>query len=235
MNTDKSPLSRIKAVIFDLDGTLLDTEKLLFKYWRLAAKQYGYDMTPEQALTLRSLTHRLVQPLFTEWFGEGCDYKLLRERRLKLMREHIEKYGVDVKPGAAELLDYLGKSGYLRAVATATDEERASALLKKVGLYDSFDRIICASMVEWGKPKPDIYIYAARQLGLSPDECIAVEDSPNGVRSAHDAGCFTVMVPDQTLPDEELKKLIDAQCTDLTKIIDLLNERSHENEISDTQ
>lgn len=226
MNTDASSLKNIKAVIFDLDGTLLDTEKLLFKYWRLAAEQYGYNMSPEQALTLRSLTHRLVQPLFTEWFGEGCDYKLLRARRMELMNEHIEKYGFDVKPGAAELLDFLGKNGYMRAVATATDVERASALLKKAGLYDSFDRIICASMVEWGKPKPDIYIYAAKQLGLSPAECIAVEDSPNGVISAHDAGCFTIMVPDQTPPDDQLKKLIGAECTDLAEIIDLLNKRS---------
>ena len=224
MNTDKCPTDRIKAVIFDLDGTLLDTEKLLFRYWRLAAAQYGYDMSPEQALTLRSLTHRLVQPLFTEWFGEDCDYKVLRKRRLELMREHIEKYGFDVKPGAAELLDYLGRKGYMRAVATATDIERASALLKKAGLYENFERIICASMVEWGKPRPDIYIYAAEQLGLSPGECIAVEDSPNGVISAHDAGCFTVMVPDLTPPDDELKKLISAECNDLAEIIDLLDE-----------
>ena len=73
MNINHKLPENIKAVIFDLDGTLLDTEKLLFKYWREAAAQFGYDMSPEQALTLRSLTHRLVQPLFTEWFGEEYD------------------------------------------------------------------------------------------------------------------------------------------------------------------
>ena len=94
MHTDKFDLSGIKAVIFDLDGTLLDTEKLLFRYWREAAAEYGFNMTAEQALTLRSLTHRLVQPLFTEWFGENCDYRELRACRMRLMQEQIDKYGV---------------------------------------------------------------------------------------------------------------------------------------------
>lgn len=229
MNINKRPPENIKAVIFDLDGTLLDTEKLLFRYWREAAAQFGYDMSPEQALTLRSLTHRLVQPLFTEWFGEGCDYRQLRERRLKLMQEHIDKHGIEKKKGASELLEYLGHNGYMRAIATATDTVRAEKLLKLAGLNDCFDRIICASMVEWGKPRPDIYIFAAGQLGLDPAECIAVEDSPNGVRSASSAGCYTVMVPDMTQPDETLMPYISAVCEDLTEIKGLLeNERSQE-------
>lgn len=222
MSTDNLCPSNIKAVIFDLDGTLLDTEKLLFRYWREAAESFGYNMTGEQALTLRSLTHRLVQPLFTEWFGPECDYKQLRACRMRLMQEHIDKYGLEVKPGAEELLKVLGENGYLRAVATATDVDRASSMLEKAGLGGYFERIICASMVEWGKPKPDIYIYTAEQLGLEPRECIAVEDSPNGVISAGTAGCFTVMVPDLTPPDETIMPYISAVCDDLSGITDLL-------------
>ena len=217
MSTDK-----IKAVIFDLDGTLLDTEKLLVKYWCRAAKELGFPMTREQALRIRSLTHRLVPPLFKEWFGESCDYMKIRARRMELMQEHIDRYGLDVKAGAAELLSYLGEKGYLRAVATATDIERAGRLLKTAGLYGSFDRIISASMVEWGKPKPDIYIYAAKQLGLEPQECIAVEDSPNGIISASDAGCLTVMVPDLTPPEKELLPRLYACCDSLLSIKELL-------------
>lgn len=217
MSTDK-----IKAVIFDLDGTLLDTEKLLVKYWCRAASELGFPMTREQALRIRSLTHRLVPPLFKEWFGESCDYMKIRARRMELMQEHIDLYGLDVKAGAAELLSYLGEKGYLRAVATATDIERAGRLLKTAGLYGSFDRIISASMVEWGKPKPDIYIYAAKQLGLEPQECIAVEDSPNGIISASDAGCLTVMVPDLTPPEKELLPRLYACCDSLLSIKELL-------------
>lgn len=217
MSTDK-----IKAVIFDLDGTLLDTEKLLVKYWCRAASELGFPMTREQALRIRSLTHRLVPPLFREWFGESCDYMKIRARRMELMQVHIDRYGLDVKAGAAELLSYLGEKGYLRAVATATDIERAGRLLKTAGLYGSFDRIISASMVEWGKPKPDIYIYAAKQLGLEPQECIAVEDSPNGIISASDAGCLTVMVPDLTPPEKELLPRLYACCDSLLSIKELL-------------
>ncbi len=223
MSTDARRTDGIKAVIFDLDGTLLDTEKLLFRFWREAAAAYGFEMTGEQALTLRSLTHRLVQPLFTEWFGEKCGYKLLRAERMRRMSEYIKENGLEVKPGAAELLGLLGTHGYLRAVATATDVERASEMLKKAGLYVCFDRIICASMVEWGKPKPDIYLYAAEQLGLAPDECMAVEDSPNGVISAGTAGCFTVMVPDLTQPDDTVMPYISAVCGSLSGIAELLN------------
>ena len=219
MRIDKE---KIKAVIFDLDGTLLDTEKLLFRYWREAAAFYGYEMSGEQALTLRSLTHRLVQPLFTEWFGEDCDYMTLRAKRMELMQAHIDKYGVELKKGARELLGYLGENGYMRAVATATDTQRAGRLLEKAGLGGMFDRIVCASMVEWGKPRPDIYIFTAQQLGLATEDCIAVEDSPNGVISAHDAGCFTIMVPDLTQPDDGLKTYISAVCNDLADIIKLL-------------
>ena len=214
----------IKAVIFDLDGTILDTEKLLVKYWCEAANSLGYPMERRHALEIRSLTHRLTAPLFKEWFGEDCDYLEIRAIRMKLMQEHIDKYGLDVKAGARELLLWLGEKGYKRAVATATDIERAGQLLKTAGLYDCFDNVISASMVEWGKPRPDIYIYAAEQLGLPTSECIAVEDSPNGIISASDAGCKTIMVPDLTEPEEELKPRLFACCDSLADIIGILEE-----------
>ena len=100
-----------------------------------------------------------------------------------------------------------------RAIATATDTERAARYLKQIGLYEYFDRIICANMVKCGKPSPDIYIYACQQLGLDPSACMAVEDSPNGVTSAYRAGCQVVMVPDQTKPDAELQDMLTA-CMD---------------------
>ena len=85
--------------------------------------------------------------------------------------------------------------------------------LKKIGLYGYFDKIICAPMVEHGKPAPDVYEFACSELKLAPEECMAVEDSPNGVKSAYSAGCKVVMVPDLTQPDEELKKMLFA-CVD---------------------
>ena len=107
-----------------------------------------------------------------------------------------------------ELLEFLKTKNVKRAIATATDEERARKYLKQIGLEPYFDKIICATMVEYGKPSPDIYEYACRQLKLLPEECMAVEDSPNGVLSAYRAGCKVVMVPDQTEPEEALKEIL---------------------------
>ena len=138
------------------------------------------------------------------------------------MNADIAQNGLKKKKGLDALLDYLGQHGYKRAVATATDYERASSYLKMLEVFDRFDRVICAAMVENGKPKPDIYRFAAAQLGLDPSECIAIEDSPNGVISASDAGCHTIMVPDLTQPDEELMSRLFRKCDDLEQVIKVM-------------
>ena len=135
------------------------------------------------------------------------------EEREKARQEYLEKVGIELKPGAIEILTYLKEKGIHRAISTANDIERAEKYLKKIGLYGYFDKIICAPMVEHGKPAPDVYEFACSELKLAPEECMAVEDSPNGVKSAYSAGCKVVMVPDLTQPDEELKKMLFA-CVD---------------------
>ena len=203
----------VKAVLFDMDGTLIDTEKYYRIFWPKALAQFGYHMTDEQVLFMRSLGRPFAPKQLKEWFGEELDYYAVRDRRKQLMEEHLDRVGVELKPGAVEILEALKKRGILAAVATATDLERTEKYLRLVGLREYFDRLISATQVKEGKPSPDIYVYACEQLGLAPEECIAVEDSPNGVKSAYDAGCRVIMVPDQTEPDEELSKLLYA-CVD---------------------
>ena len=124
------------------------------------------------------------------------------------MEEYLKTVKVDIKPGAVEILTYLKDKNIHRAVATASDLERTTRYLKQFGLYEYFDKIVCAPMVEHGKPAPDVYEYACSQIGLAPEECMAVEDSPNGIKSACAAGCKVVMVPDLTQPDEEIKDIL---------------------------
>ncbi len=209
----------IKAVIFDLDGTLIDTEKYYRIYWPKALAKLGYTLTDQQALMLRSLGRPFAPAQFKEWFGEDFDYWKARNCRKDLMEEVLDKEGIQLKPGAEELLCFLKEQEVTAAIATASDLERTEKYLKKVGLIDYFDKLISATMVEEGKPSPDIYLYACEQLGFAPEECFAVEDSPNGVLSAYRAGCKVIMVPDQTKPDEVLNKCLYACVDSLEDII----------------
>ena len=213
----------VKAVLFDMDGTLIDTEKYYRIFWPKALAQFGYHMTDEQVLFMRSLGRPFAPNHLKEWFGEELDYYAVRDCRKRLMEEYLDRVGIELKPGAVEILEALKKRGILAAVATATDLERTEKYLRLVGLREYFDRLISATQVKEGKPSPDIYVYACEQLGLAPEECIAVEDSPNGVKSAYGAGCRVIMVPDQTEPDEELSKLLYARVDRLDGIEAYLN------------
>ena len=208
----------IKAVIFDMDGVLIGTEKYLVKYWIQAGQEFGFDMKPEHGLLIRSLAGKYAGPLLQEIFGPSFDYPAVRARRKALMADHIARNGIEKKPFVDKALDQLKEMGIKTAVATATDQERAGRYLKQIGIDHKFDRVICADMVENGKPQPDIYLYACQEMGELPENCMAVEDSPNGVRSAASAGLVTVMVPDLTQPDEEISRLLSEKVQDLGEI-----------------
>lgn len=212
----------IKAVIFDMDGLMLDTEKLYTFFWRKGAEFYGFDMTEEQSLGMRSLAHEEGERKLKGWFGEGCDFYAVRAKRIELMDEYIEKHGVAKKKGLDELLVYLKANGYKTAVATATNLERTGKYLRSVGVYEYFDELVGGNSVKHSKPAPDIYLEAAKRLKTPPKECLALEDSPNGIRSAFSAGCKPIMIPDLSQPDEDIKPLLFAVCKDLDEVISYL-------------
>ncbi len=210
--------SSVKAVLFDLDGTILDTEKFYRKNWPIALAHFGYEMTDEQALKIRSMGRPFVVTQFKEWFGEDCDYWQIRRYRSELVKEDMEREGIKPKKGAREILEYLREKGILCAVATATDVPRASAYLEQVGLLELFDRVCSACDAPQGKPDPYVYLEACRQLGVYAEETLAVEDAPNGIRSAHWAGCRVIFVPDQTAEEPEMAPYLTAQVEDLLGI-----------------
>ncbi len=213
----------IKGVISDMDGVILDSEKLYVRFWREAANFYGYPMTTEHALSIRSMARPFAIERLQGYFGEDFDYDLVRGKRVELMDAYVEKHGIEAKDGARVLLVYLKKNGYKVALATATAANRASQYLQRVGLLEFFDVVASARMVKNGKPKPDIYLYAAERLGLRPCECVALEDSVNGVRSAAAAGCKTVLVPDLDNPEKELKPLLYDTANGLSDVIRIIN------------
>lgn len=198
----------ISTMIFDLDGTLIDTEKYYHKCWMEAVEHFGYSITHEQAYGLRSLGMPYLREYFRELYGPEFDVDTVKAYCRQLTDKAFSENPIELKPGAEELLRYLQEKKIRAAVATATAYERAAGLLKRLNIFDYFDRVVSAGMVERGKPAPDVYLHACRELEVEPKDCIAVEDSPNGVMSAYRAGCQVVMVPDQTEPDEKLRELL---------------------------
>lgn len=195
------------VIFFDMDGTLLDTEKYFRRFWQQAAVDCGYFLTDEQALAMRSLGKPFAGALMEKFLQDPLAYGRIRKRRMELMTEQL-KQGIPLKPYAKETLEELHKSGHILAIATATDSSRTEAYLEETGLRPYFHQIICANMVEHGKPAPDIYLYACQVMEVKPEAAYAVEDSPNGVKAAAAAGLQVIMVPDQTQPDEELSGLL---------------------------
>lgn len=198
----------IKAVLFDLDGTLTDTEKFYQKAWPETLAHFGYEMSEEKPLMLRSLGRPFAIEQFKEWYGPEFDYWAVREYRKKMVEDILRQQGIPLKPGAKETLAWLREHNIFISLVTANDKERAERYLKKLGLYDYFNAVVCADMVEMGKPAPDIYAFACKELKIAPENTIAVEDSPNGCMSAYKAGCNVIMIPDLTEPDEQLSKIL---------------------------
>lgn len=213
---------KIRGVISDMDGVMLDSEKLYVRFWCEAGNFYGYPMQREHALGIRSMARPYAIAKLQGWFGEDFDYDLVRKKRVELMDAYVSEHGIEAKDGAKDLLAYLKGNGYRVALATATPKDRAEAYLERLSLLSCFDVVASAKMVAHGKPEPDIYLYAAGQLGLKPQECLALEDSPNGVRSAHAAGCKTILVPDLDNPSDQLEGLLDGVADGLRDVIRFL-------------
>ena len=148
----------IKGVISDMDGVMLDSEKLYVRFWCEAAQSLGFPMKKEHALGIRSLARVFAVKKLQGWFGTEFDYDSVRNKRIELMDKYVAENGIEAKSGAKELLIWLKQNGYKTALATATPVDRASLYLKQVGLLEFFDVICSAREVNRGKPEPDLYL-----------------------------------------------------------------------------
>ena len=212
----------VRGVLFDMDGLVLDSEKLYTRFWMEAAQELGWPMTWEQSLGMRSLNKIWGQKYLEQCFGPGIDYETVRAVRIRRMDAWIAEHGVDAKPGVRELLRFLHEWKIPCAITTSSPPDRVKAHLEPLGLYDQFDEICSGYEVEHGKPAPDIYLYGAKRIGIAPCNCLALEDSPAGIESAFRAGCMPVIVPDQDQPGAGVLEQSFAKAGVLSDLVDLI-------------
>ncbi|MDO4267896.1 MAG: HAD family phosphatase [Eubacteriales bacterium] len=212
----------IKAVIFDQDGLMFDTERISGEAWRQAEKGFGIHVDDAFLNTIRGMNAADAKQRFCQAFGEQLDFEALRSRKRRIFEELLLQEGIPVKPGLYELLDYLKENGYPAAVASASSHSYTERNLRSTGIDGYFCCMVTGDMVERAKPDPAIFLQAARLLGKQPEECLVLEDSINGVEAGLRGGFVTVMVPDIARPDERLRRRVKRVCSSLLEVKELL-------------
>jgi len=194
------------AVIFDMDGLMIDSERVSIACWSQAAAESGLPLDETFFVRMVGLGDRDSQALLR---GQGVSDAVIAAMAARChdLYEARTQTGLPLRPGIVELLELLKTHGIPRAVATTTRQPRANRKLAAAGLLPYFDAVITSGDVAHPKPAPDIYLLAAQRLGKDPEHCLALEDSPAGTRAAVAAGMTVIQVPDLVHPDEELRAL----------------------------
>jgi len=214
--------SKIKGVIFDMDGLMFDTERLTYEIINQVMTEKGYDYSLDfykQTIGKRSVD---VVSMYKEKFGDDFDYQAMKAGNMEIFWDYTAQKGVPAKKGLFDLLDYLKEKDIRIALATSTTAKSATEMLKRGKVIDYFDVLMCGDSVVNGKPDPEIFAKACENLGLTPNECMGLEDSFNGIISSSDAGLVTVMIPDLIPPTEKIKNRCYKVCNDLTEVIEIL-------------
>ncbi len=205
----------MEAVVFDMDGVLFDTEKLGFAAWDYASEKMHIPPAGELAYKTLGMNVSAVDKMLKMHYGTEFDIKKFHNLCREYTYDYFGKHGVPQKPCLKKSLNSLKAGGFKIALASSTSREGVYRNLKDADIENYFDAVICGDMIERSKPEPDIYIAAAEKLGISPCRCFAVEDSKNGILSAHSAGMNVIMIPDLWQGDRKTDKLLYAKCADL--------------------
>lgn len=214
-------LTQIKAVIFDMDGVLLDSETISWRTWEIAAQERNLpDIKKVNALCMGANRADTVA-ILKEHYGKDFDGYDFLDYCSSLFEKIEFSEGIPLMPYVKETLEYL-KSKYTLALASSTREFKVRRQLKACGIIDYFKTITTGDMVEHSKPYPDIYIKACESINVRAQDCIAIEDSPNGIKSAQSAGLYPIMIPDKIQPDNELISLCYKVLPSLKEIRELL-------------
>lgn len=214
----------IEAVIFDMDGLMVDTERPARVFWLRALEEFDARLTEKQYLRIVGRTAVDSTVILKEMLGADFPVEECRARMRELYYADIAENGVPVKAGLLELVDFLRAESIGYAVATSTTRDITVRKLEITGLTSHFDTIVAGDEVTTGKPNPEIFLKAASLLGASPEKVFVLEDSLNGIRAAHAAGMIPIMVPDLVQPDDEIRSLAYAVVGSLHECRGLISE-----------
>ena len=220
----------IKAVLFDMDGLMVDTESLATEAFIHSAKKQGYDMTKEETLLVLGFTTKSIYEFWENYFkNSDVSGKQLVDDHYKYIENILFTTGPRKMPYIEELLKYLKESNYKVAVASSSNMDHIINNMEKTGLKKYIDEFASGAEVENGKPAPDIFLLAAERLGVKPENCLVLEDSKAGVIAGSSAGAKVIMVPDMFKPDEECKERTYRIVGNLGEVISILEEKNNEN------
>lgn len=216
------------AALFDMDGLLLDSERLSMQSFFETSRRHGLDEQPELFHRVIGSNEQALVAILREALGDRLDVAAFRSDWLSLYHDVVHQEPVPLMAGVVELLDWLKEQGIKRAVATSSATSLAHSKLSRSGILDYFDVLIGGDQVQQSKPDPEIYIKASQALGVAPATSIGLEDSSNGVRSAVAAGLYVIQVPDLVPPSAELLELGHEVCSDLHEVLALLKQPSRD-------
>lgn len=212
----------VSGIIFDMDGVLIDSERQSNEGWLWAAGQLGVDMPMWLIDSFKGAPAELCCKFFDDYYKGVIDYWEAKELRTQHVYKIRETEGIPVKKGVKDIFEYIRNNGLKCAVATSTRRESAEKTLHEIGVWDYLDAVVYGDEVEHGKPEPDIFLRAAKAIGVNPSEAVVVEDSLNGIKAGYAADMRVVHIPDTIAIDDDIRKLTYMVCADLNGLIDVV-------------
>lgn len=211
-----------KAVVFDMDGVIFDSERAVMQCWKEVASRHNIPDIEKAILACTGTTMVRTREIMLNLYGADFPYDEYARESSAIFHSRYDGGRLPMKPGVKELLTFLKKHDKKIALASSTRHQVVTDELRDADIIEYFDRIICGDMVSRSKPAPDIFLKACEELNISPSDSYAIEDSYNGIRAAHAGGLHPIMVPDLLPADEEMQSLAEIVLPSLTSVMEYL-------------
>lgn len=208
----------IKAIIFDMDGLMIDSERVTFECYQERLKDMNLTMDEEFYKTLLGKLIKGIYQRFYDVYGNDFPIENVIQDVHQLMAERFETEGVPVKKGLVELLHYLKDNNYKTIVATSSNRDRVDKILSQAKITEFFDDSICGDEVTKGKPNPEVFLKSCQKLGVNVDEAIVLEDSEAGIQASYDANIKVICIPDMKYPEKQYEEKTFKILKDLTEV-----------------